>query len=116
MKLLIIDNYDSFTYNLYQMLAPLSDEPPVVVRNDALSFAEVAALKPDRLVLSPGPGHPSNSLDFGVCAEIISRRGELTCAILGVCLGHQGIVAQLGGTVVGAPEIVHGKRSTIIRS
>jgi anthranilate synthase component 2 len=113
MKVLIIDNYDSFTFNLYQMLQPLVDEPITVVRNDQIGFDDILRLKPDRIVLSPGPGHPANDGDFGVCKEIILRRKELGCPVLGVCLGHQGIVEHLGGSVVGAPEIVHGKTSRI---
>ncbi|HEY9776451.1 MAG TPA: aminodeoxychorismate/anthranilate synthase component II [Planktothrix sp.] len=113
MKVVIIDNYDSFTFNLYQMLQPLADEPVEVFRNDRLSFDDVARLRADRIVLSPGPGHPANDSDFGVCKEIIVRRNELGCPVLGVCLGHQGIVQHLGGSVVGAPEIVHGKSSLI---
>jgi len=113
MKLAIIDNYDSFTFNLYQMLQPFVDEKIEVYRNDKIDFAALAALKPQRVVLSPGPGHPANDSDFGVCKEIVLRRKELGGAVLGVCLGHQGIVHHLGGRVVRAPEIVHGKMSDI---
>lgn len=113
MKLIIIDNYDSFTFNLYQMLQPLVDEPVTVTRNDAIDFDQLLQTKPDGIVLSPGPGHPANPGDFGICKEIILRRKELGCPVLGVCLGHQGIVHHLGGSVVGAPTIVHGKTSRI---
>jgi anthranilate synthase/aminodeoxychorismate synthase-like glutamine amidotransferase len=113
MKLFIIDNYDSFTFNLYQLLQPLLDEPITVVRNDAISFADLCAAGPSHVVLSPGPGHPGIESDFGVCKEIILRRKELGCPILGVCLGHQGIVHYLGGSVIVAPQIVHGKSSEI---
>jgi anthranilate synthase component II len=113
MKLIIIDNYDSFTFNLFQMLQPLVDEVIEVYRNDEIDFASICAGKPDRLVLSPGPGHPGNDLDFGVCKRIILERKELAVPILGVCLGHQGIVHHLGGKVVRAPQIVHGKTSRI---
>lgn len=113
MKLLIIDNYDSFTFNLYQMLQPLVDEKIAVVRNDKIDFAGVQTIQPDRVVLSPGPGHPANDSDFGVCKDVVMRRKELRAAILGVCLGHQGIVHHLGGTVSGALQIVHGKMSTV---
>jgi anthranilate synthase/aminodeoxychorismate synthase-like glutamine amidotransferase len=113
MRLFIIDNYDSFTFNLFQMLQPLVDEPVVVVRNDAINFDRLREAKADGVVLSPGPGHPANEGDFGVCKDIILRRKELGCPILGVCLGHQGIVHHLGGSVIGAPTIVHGKTSRI---
>lgn len=113
MRVVIIDNYDSFTFNLYQMLQPLVDEPITVLRNDAITFSELMSLKPDRVVLSPGPGDPANDSDFGICKEIILKRRELGCPILGVCLGHQGIVEHLGGKVIGAPEIIHGKSSQV---
>lgn len=113
MRVAIIDNYDSFTFNLFQMLQPLVDEPILVKRNDAITFDELVAFKPDRVVLSPGPGHPGNDTDFGVCKHIIIERHRLGCPILGVCLGHQGIVHHLGGNVVGAPQIIHGKSSRI---
>lgn len=129
MKMIIVDNYDSFTFNLYQMLmtAQMStgtestccakstgDATEIeVVRNDAIDFQALASKKPSHVVLSPGPGHPGIPSDFGVCADVILRRHELQCAVLGVCLGHQGIVHYLGGTVERAPEIVHGKSSEI---
>ncbi|MDX2085471.1 MAG: aminodeoxychorismate/anthranilate synthase component II [Candidatus Melainabacteria bacterium] len=118
MTVLLIDNYDSFTYNLYQMLqAELmglkSDETVAVYRNDALDFQAVKALSPSRIVLSPGPGHPAEDRDFGVCRAIIQRQPELGCPILGVCLGHQGIAHCFGGQVKQAPEIVHGKTSMV---
>lgn len=111
--ILLIDNYDSFTYNLYQLLQGLTSEAVVVRRNDKISFEAVQALNPTHIVLSPGPGHPANASDFGVGGEIIERQEELDCAILGVCLGHQGIAHRFGGTVEKAPSIVHGKTSTI---
>jgi len=120
MRAIIIDNYDSFTFNLYQMLVPLvrklekNDSADVeVYRNDAITLEEVAALKPTHIVLSPGPGHPSVERDFGVCKDIILAQKKLGAALMGVCLGHQGIVAHLGGEVVRAQEIVHGKTSQI---
>jgi anthranilate synthase component 2 len=113
MKLMIIDNYDSFTFNLFQMLQPFVDERITVVRNDKIDFAALLAERPDRIVLSPGPGHPENDSDFGVCKDVIVKRRELGCPVLGVCLGHQGIVHHLGGKVVVAPQIVHGKASEI---
>lgn len=113
MKLVIIDNYDSFTFNLFQMLQPLTPVPVEVYRNDQISIEELHNLKADRIVMSPGPGHPENDSDFGVCKKIILDRKTLNAAILGVCLGHQGIVHHLGGKVVRAPQIVHGKTSRI---
>jgi anthranilate synthase/aminodeoxychorismate synthase-like glutamine amidotransferase len=118
MRLLLLDNYDSFTHNLYQMLgeAMLEDGELkgeiVVERNDALNLDEIADLAPTHVVISPGPGHPANLRDFGVCGEVIDRLSE-DIPILGVCLGHQGIVHRLGGRVVRAPTIVHGKSSRV---
>jgi anthranilate synthase component II len=114
MSLLIIDNYDSFTFNLYQMLQERTPLPVRVHRNDAISIDGVKELAPAGIVLSPGPGHPKNQRDFGVCAEIIKQAAELRCPILGVCLGHQGIAHYLGGSVERAPHIVHGKTSKVI--
>lgn len=113
MNLVIVDNYDSFTFNLFQMLQPLVSEPIKVFRNDEISFDELQSLKPDRVVMSPGPGHPGNDADFGVCKDVILNRTRLSAAILGVCLGHQGIVHHLGGKVIRAPQIIHGKTSKI---
>ncbi|MCC6981098.1 MAG: aminodeoxychorismate/anthranilate synthase component II [Candidatus Melainabacteria bacterium] len=120
MRAIIIDNYDSFTFNLYQMLVPLvrklekSESADVeVFRNDAVSLDEIVAMKPTHIVLSPGPGHPSVERDFGVCKDVILSQKKLGAALMGVCLGHQGIVAHLGGEVVRAQEIVHGKTSQI---
>ena len=120
MRAIIIDNYDSFTFNLYQMLVPLvrkldkNESADVeVFRNDAVGLDELADLKPTHIILSPGPGHPSVPRDFGVCKDIILAQNKLGVALMGVCLGHQGIVAHLGGEVVRAREIVHGKTSQI---
>lgn len=115
MPIIIIDNYDSFTYNLFQMVQALTTEEVKVFRNDAITFEELLALKPSRIILSPGPGHPGNPKDFQICRDIILSK-ELTCPILGVCLGHQGIVHHLGGTIAEAPEIVHGKTSSITQT
>lgn len=111
MKVLIIDNYDSFVYNLYQAIGELGAEP-VVYRNDAITVEEVRSLAPDAIVLSPGPGNPANARDFGVCAQIL-RELSPTTPTLGVCLGHQGIAVALGGTVRRAGQILHGKTSSI---
>jgi anthranilate synthase component 2 len=108
MKLLMIDNYDSFTYNLVHLFEELGAEV-VTVRNDAITVDEAAALAPDRLVVSPGPGRPA---DAGVSVEVIRRLGETT-PTLGVCLGHQAIVEAYGGTVGQARALLHGKASVV---
>ncbi|MGI8551111.1 MAG: anthranilate synthase component II [Dehalococcoidia bacterium] len=106
--LLLIDNYDSFTYNLYQYLAELGADVRVV-RNDAATVEEIEALQPERIVISPGPGSPKEA---GVSTAVVHHfAGRLP--ILGVCLGHQCIGAAFGGEVRGAGEIKHGKLSTI---
>lgn len=113
MPLILIDNYDSFTYNLYQMVQTMTADVVEVFRNDKIDFDRLLKLSPSRVILSPGPGHPANDADFGVGKQVILRQEELACPVLGVCLGHQGIVHHLGGKVVGAPQIVHGKMSTV---
>lgn len=113
MPLVIIDNYDSFTYNLFQMVQAQTPETVEVFRNDTISFEALQALQPSRIILSPGPGHPGTPADFGVCQDVILQWERLNCPVLGVCLGHQGIVHHLGGQVVQAPRIVHGKTSMI---
>ena len=107
----LIDNFDSFTHNLYQQLAMLGARVEVI-RNDAIDVPGLVKLGPTHIVLSPGPGHPANPRDFGVCADVIRHFGPTT-PLLGVCLGHQGIVHCLGGQIVRAPTIVHGKTSPI---
>ncbi len=105
---LLIDNYDSFTYNLYQYIGEI--EPEVrVVRNDKITVDEVKKMRPDRIVISPGPGRPE---DAGVCVELIKEIKDIP--ILGICLGHQAIGYAYGGKIVQAPEIKHGKTSKII--
>jgi len=106
--ILLIDNYDSFTFNLAQYLGELG-APPVVRRNDELTVDDVAGMRPDRIVISPGPGRPE---DAGISVEVIRRFGERV-PILGVCLGHQGIGVAFGGNVVRAGELMHGKPSAI---
>jgi anthranilate synthase/aminodeoxychorismate synthase-like glutamine amidotransferase len=113
MSIIILDNYDSFTYNLYQMVQALTQETVEVFRNDALTFDALAARRPKRLILSPGPGHPAVPGDFGVCRDVIEQWEKVSCPVLGVCLGHQGMVHYLGGVISGAPAIVHGKTSMI---
>ncbi len=106
--LLMIDNYDSFTYNLVQYFGELGQDV-TVVRNDEISVAEIAALRPDHLVLSPGPCSPAEA---GICVPAIQALiGKLP--ILGVCLGHQSIGAALGGKIVRAQQQMHGKASTL---
>jgi anthranilate synthase component 2 len=111
MKVIILDNYDSFTYNLYQYVAELNGKP-LVFRNDALPFAEFCSLAPDRIIISPGPGSPENPKYFGICKQIILEMGP-HIPILGVCLGHQGIIHAFGGRVVRAPQPMHGKTSAV---
>ena len=106
--ILLIDNYDSFTYNLYQYLCELGAEV-VVRRNDALTVEDVVALGPERIVISPGPCTPQEA---GISVEIIRRLGG-QIPILGVCLGHQAIGAAFGGSVVRAPVVMHGKLSRV---
>ena len=111
MAVLLIDNYDSFTHNLYQLIGGLGAEVRVV-RNDAMTVEEISELAPSHIVVSPGPGHPGNERDFGVCGPVLDRLSP-SIPTLGVCLGHQGLAHRLGGDVVRAPEIVHGKTSVI---
>ena len=106
--ILVIDNYDSFTYNLVQYLGELGGDMQVV-RNDAASLESIAALKPTHIVISPGPGRPEQA---GVIMDVIRYFGPTT-PILGVCLGHQAIGAVFGGSVVRAAVPMHGKTSTI---
>ena len=106
--LLVIDNYDSFTYNLVQYFGELGADP-VVKRNDAITPEEVEKLRPERIVISPGPGTPA---DAGISMEVIRRMGKTT-PILGVCLGHQCIAEVYGGKVVRADRLMHGKTSPI---
>lgn len=109
-KTLILDNYDSFTYNLYQYIGELKGNS-VVFRNDELSLAEIQAMQPSHIVISPGPGRPERKKDFGVCLEVIRK---FEGPILGVCLGHQGMIHAMGGKIIQAPEIMHGKVSRVI--
>jgi anthranilate synthase component 2 len=108
--ILVIDNYDSFTYNLVQRLGELDSSLDVrVVRNDQLSIADIREMRPDRLIISPGPCTPTEA---GISVQIVEKlTGELP--ILGVCLGHQSIGQALGGNIVRAPELMHGKTDHI---
>jgi para-aminobenzoate synthetase component 2 len=106
--ILVIDNYDSFTFNLVQYLGEMGQDLKVY-RNDAITVDEIEGLAPDRIVISPGPGRPENS---GIIIQAIKRlSGKIP--ILGVCLGHQAIGAAFGGDVISAPQIMHGKTSDI---
>jgi anthranilate synthase/aminodeoxychorismate synthase-like glutamine amidotransferase len=108
MRVLLLDNYDSFTYNLAQYLGELG-HAPVVRRNDEITIGEVEAMQPERIVISPGPGRPE---DAGITVEVIRRLGP-SVPVLGVCLGHQGIGYAFGGDVVRAPVLMHGKVSSV---
>jgi para-aminobenzoate synthetase len=110
MRILLVDNYDSFTYNLAQLIAEIGGVYPQVVKNDALDEAMIETLCYDAVVLSPGPGHPERQKDFGICQSLINRS---TVPLLGVCLGHQGIAHSFGSRVSHAPEAMHGRVSEI---
>lgn len=106
--ILLIDNYDSFSYNLFQLVGEI--EPDIkVIRNDEMTVAEIEKMNPDRIILSPGPGRPE---DAGVIIEVAKTLGK-DMPILGVCLGHQAICAAFGATVTYAKELMHGKQSDV---
>ncbi|MBD2665512.1 aminodeoxychorismate synthase, glutamine amidotransferase subunit [Richelia sinica FACHB-800] len=112
--IIVIDNYDSFTYNLVQYLGELAVDFPVaadlkVFRNDKITIDEIRELNPDAVVISPGPGRPE---DAGISLNLIAQLGS-TLPILGVCLGHQSIGQVFGGNIVSAPELMHGKTSPV---
>jgi anthranilate synthase/aminodeoxychorismate synthase-like glutamine amidotransferase len=109
--ILLIDNYDSFTYNLYQYLGELGSLP-VVVRNDALTVDDVLDMMPEAIIISPGPGRPENA---GVCVDLIKALAP-SIPILGICLGHQAIGYAFGGAIVKAENIMHGKISSVEHS
>lgn len=106
--ILLIDNYDSFTYNLYQYLGELG-ETPKVVRNDQITIAEIENLNPDAIIISPGPGRPE---DAGICVNLIKTFAP-SIPILGICLGHQAIGYAFNGNIIRAKDIMHGKISEI---
>jgi para-aminobenzoate synthetase len=109
-KTLLVDNHDSYTYNVFHLLAAASGEEPLVVNNDAVSWRVLTRMDFDAIVLSPGPGHPSRWHDFGVCRDIL-RNSEVP--VFGICLGHQGIGNLLEGTVNRAPMAMHGRLSRV---
>jgi len=108
---LVIDNYDSFVYNLVQYIGELEAEV-IVHRNDQVTLAQVKKLKPDRIVLSPGPGTPEDMRYFGVCTAILQDVSR-TVPTLGVCLGHQGIIHAFGGKIISAKRLMHGKTCAV---
>jgi anthranilate synthase component II len=111
MKILIIDNYDSFVYNIAQIMGFLNTIP-FVERNNKLCLKDIVKMDPDAIIISPGPGHPKYKKDFGICNNVIIQLGP-TFPILGICLGHQGIVHAYGGKVKQALKIKHGKTSMV---
>lgn len=108
--ILLIDNYDSFTYNLYQMIG-IHNQDIKIIRNDELTLEEIRILKPDYIIISPGPGNPEKVSDFGVCKQVIKELGS-EIPILGICLGHQGVFNAFGGNII-RNDPVHGKKSHI---
>lgn len=110
MRVIIIDNYDSFTYNLYQYIGEITHTKPLVYFNDQINSQEVFSLKPSAVIISPGPGTVKNPKDFGVSRDVILKS---RIPVLGVCLGHQGIGFLSGGNVVHAPAVMHGRISKI---
>ncbi|MEH6943399.1 anthranilate synthase component II [Bacillus sp. JJ722] len=109
--ILLIDNYDSFTYNLYQQIGEYYSDI-VVIRNDRITVDEVEEMKPEAIILSPGPGRPE---DAGICMEVIERLYS-SIPILGICLGHQSIGAAFGAKIISAKKIMHGKMSAVSHS
>ena len=113
MNLLLIDNFDSFVYNIYQYLSELGHSV-VVVRNNAITFEQIrtanAGCGYEAIILSPGPGDPTNERDFGICGNVILKVNR---PILGVCLGHQGIISSFGGKIIRAQKPMHGKTSEV---
>lgn len=109
-RVLVIDSYDSFVYNLVQYLGELGADP-IVVRNDQLTVAEAVTMAPDAVLLSPGPGRPETS---GIICDAVTEFAAIATPVFGVCLGHQAIGHVYGAEVVGAPELMHGKTSAIV--
>jgi anthranilate synthase component 2 len=111
MRVVLLDNYDSFTFNLYQYLGELGAQPQVF-RNDQITLEQLVQLQPGRVIISPGPGSPLDPAYFGVCGRVI-RELDRRIPLLGVCLGHQGIFHAFGGRIVRAPQAMHGKTSRV---
>ncbi len=111
MKVLVIDNYDSFVYNLVQYIGELGGEP-IVYRNDEINLKDAKKLNPERIVISPGPGTPEDPHYFGICSAILQNMSH-KIPTLGVCLGNQGIISSFGGKIVRAGNLMHGKTSVI---
>ncbi len=111
MKVLVIDNYDSFVYNLVQYVGELGAEP-IVYRNDEMTLMQAMKLRPNRIIISPGPGISEDIRYFGVCSEILQNMSR-EISTLGVCLGHQGIISTFGGKIIRAKILMHGKTSQI---
>ena len=111
MKVLVIDNYDSFVYNLVQYIGELGAEV-IVHRNNQVTLAQVKKLEPDRIVISPGPGTPEDERYFGVCTAILQKVSRRV-PTLGVCLGHQGIIHAFGGGIISAKRLMHGKTCAV---
>ncbi len=111
MKVLVIDNYDSFVYNLVQYVGELGGNP-IVYRNNEITLDQAKELQPERIIISPGPGTPEDIRYFGVCTEIIQQMSD-EIPTLGVCLGHQGIISIFGGQIIRAKRLMHGKTSWI---
>lgn len=111
MQVLIVDNYDSFVFNLAQYVGQLGAHP-TVLRNDKITLNQIDRLEPDRIIISPGPGRPDDPKYFGICLDIVREFGP-RIPTLGVCLGHQGICYAYGGSIVRAKRIMHGKTSLI---
>src|SRR5215217_5726236 len=110
MRTLLIDNYDSFTFNLFHLLGEVNGDEPIVVRNDELSWQQVAALAVDNIVISPGPGRPERRRDVGVSLDVLQRADV---PVLGVCLGHQALAHVTGAVIDHAPTVMHGRLSEI---
>ena len=113
MSTIILDNYDSFTYNLFQLVAGLQNGiRPLVFRNDEITLHRLKSLEPEHIIISPGPGNPVNHASVGICREVILEMGART-PILGVCLGHLAMIEALGGQIEPSPQPRHGKTSPI---
>ena len=114
MKVLVIDNYDSFVYNLVQYIGEL-EGTPLVYRNDQLTLKQALQIEPQRIVISPGPGTPTDPHYFGVCSEVL-REMSPKIPTIGVCLGNQGIISVFGGKIIRANRLMHGKTSKILHN